>query len=158
MPVSFTVNGTRRQVDAPADTPLLYVLRNDLQVGSPQFGCGLSQCGACSVLVDGKRTFSCSTIVREIAGKKIRTVEGLASGDTLHPVQQAFLEEGAYQCGYCTAGMIMGGVSLLERERNPTEEQIRDWMNPQVCRCCTYPKIVAAIRRAAELSAGGKAS
>ena len=156
--LKLNINGKPAEVTTDPDRSVLEVLREDLGLTGTKYGCGEGACGACSILVDGKRTFSCSTIIREIAGKKIRTIEGIAEGDKLHPVQQGFIDEGAYQCGYCTAGMIMGGVSLLEREKNPSEEQIRDWMNPQVCRCCTYPKIVAAIRRAAELSAGGKAS
>jgi aerobic-type carbon monoxide dehydrogenase small subunit (CoxS/CutS family) len=102
------------------------------------------------VLVDGKRTFSCSTPAREVIGKKIQTIEGLASGDTLHPVQKAFCDEGAFQCGYCTAGMIMSTVALLGRKRKPNDEEIAEWMNPNLCRCCSHVKIVAAVKRAVE--------
>src|SRR3989441_9473150 len=109
---NLTINGRSVTVKTDDERTLLEVLREDLGLTGTKYGCGEGACGACSILVDGKRTFSCSTIVREIAGKQLRTIEGLATGDALHPVQQAFLEEGAYQCGYCTAGMIMGGVSL----------------------------------------------
>lgn len=150
------VNGEPHKVTTDPDRSLLEVLREDLRMTGTKYGCGEGACGACAVLVDGKRTFSCSTIVREAAGRQIRTIEGLATGDALHPVQQAFLEEQSFQCGYCTAGMIMGAVALLERNKQPGEEQIRDWMNPHICRCCTYPMIAAAVKRAAEIG-GAKA-
>jgi len=152
----LVVNGKPHEVNTDPDRSLLEVLREDLQLTGTKYGCGEGACGACTVLVDGKRTFSCSTIVREVAGKQIRTIDGLATGDTLHPVQQAFLQEQAFQCGYCTAGMIMGAVSLLERNKAPSSEQIVDWMNPHICRCCTYPKIVAAVKSAAQIARGGQ--
>jgi aerobic-type carbon monoxide dehydrogenase small subunit (CoxS/CutS family) len=145
----LTVNGNAVEITTDPDRSLLEVLREDLKLTGTKYGCGEGACGACTVLVDGKRTFSCSAIVREVAGKQIRTIDGLSSGDALHPVQQAFLDEQAFQCGYCTAGMIMGAVSLLERNKQPTDQQIVEWMNPHICRCCAYPKIAAAVKGAA---------
>ena len=146
----FTVNGKPVSVTTDPNRSVLEILREDLQLTGTKYGCGEGACGACTVLVDGKPKFSCSTLLSEIVGKKIVTIEGLASGETLHPVQQAFLDEGAYQCGYCTAGMIMGAVALLEKNRKPSDEQIARGMNGHICRCGTYPKIVAAVRKAAE--------
>jgi aerobic-type carbon monoxide dehydrogenase small subunit (CoxS/CutS family) len=149
----LTVNGRQSTVNTPADRTLLEVLREDLQLTGTKFGCGEGACGACAVLVNGKRTFSCSTPVSEASGKQITTIEGLARGETLHPVQQAFLDEGAFQCGYCTAGMIVATVALLERKPNPSDDEVREWMNGHLCRCCSYPKILQAIHHAAELTA-----
>jgi aerobic-type carbon monoxide dehydrogenase small subunit (CoxS/CutS family) len=146
--ITFTVNRQKRTVSTDAQRPLLDVIREELQLTGTKFGCGAGDCGACSVLVDGKRVFSCSTSVGEVEGKTINTIEGLADGETLHPVQQAFMEEGAYQCGYCTSGMIMTAVALLQEKPNPTETEIREWMNGNLCRCCGYSKIVGAVRRA----------
>lgn len=166
MPISFTVNGTRRQVDAPADTPLLYVLRNDLEIGSPQFGCGLSQCGACSVLVDGKEVRSCVLAVRSVADKQVTTIEGLPARwasqkglpaaeatKTLHPVQQAWIDEQVPQCGFCQNGQMLTAISLLKKTPHPTDAQIRQGMQGTLCRCMTYYRIHAAIRRAAKVTA-----
>ncbi len=150
---TLTVNCRRTTLTTPGDRTLLDVLREDLHLTGTKYGCGEGACGACSVLINGKRTFSCSTPISEASGKQIRTIEGLATGDTLHPVQQAFLDEGAFQCGYCTAGIIIGTVALLERKPNPTEDELKEWMNGHLCRCCAYPKIVQAIQHAAELSA-----
>ena len=146
--ITFTVNGQPRTLTTDSGRSLLEVLREDLHLTGTKFGCGEAQCGACSVLVDEKRAFSCSTPLKQVAGKAVTTIEGLASGDKLHPVQQAFLDEGAYQCGYCTSGIIIAAVALLKANPKPTEDDIRAAMNPNLCRCCGYPKIVAAIKRA----------
>ena len=173
MPVSITVNGTRRQVDAPADTPLLYVLRNDLEIGSPQFGCGLSQCGACSVLVDGKEVRACVLPIRSVADKQVTTIEGLsarwagqkglspaAAAGTLHPVQQAWINEQVPMCGFCQHGMMIKATELLEATPSPTVDQIKTAFmsgpSPHLCRCGTYPAIVEAVQHAATLMAKGK--
>jgi len=158
-PLNFTINGQKRTVTIDPDRPLLDVLREELQLTGAKYGCGEGKCGACSVLVDGKRVFSCSTAASEASGKNVTTIEGLAAGDELHPVQQAFFEERAFQCGYCTAGMIMATVALLNETPSPSEEQIRAGMNRNLCRCCTYPRILSAVRRAAGTShaaAGGE--
>jgi aerobic carbon-monoxide dehydrogenase small subunit len=149
--MTFTVNGQARTLTTDTGRTLLEVLREDLKLTGTKFGCGEAQCGACSVLVDGRRVFSCSTPLQAVANKAVTTIEGLASGEKLHPVQQAFLDEGAYQCGYCTPGMIIAAVALLKAKPKPTEEEIVAGMNPNLCRCCGYPKIVAAIRRASAM-------
>ena len=149
----FTVNGKARRVQTEAERPLLDVLREDLGLTGVKYGCGEGQCRACTVLLDGKPVTSCLTPVRAAAGKKVVTIEGLAAGDRLHPLQQAFVEEGAMQCGYCVPGMILTAAALLERNPHPTEAQIVDALNGNLCRCCGYPRILAAVRRAAE---GGK--
>jgi len=146
---NFTVNGRKRAVTTDPDRPLLDVLREDLQLTGTKYGCGERQCGACSVLMDQKRVFSCRTPVSKADGTTVVTVEGLASGDALHPVQDAFLHEGAFQCGYCTSGMIVAAVALLAEKPQPTDADIVAGMNRNVCRCCSYPKIVEAVRRAA---------
>lgn len=155
MPAKYTlrINGKSISVDAEADTTLLTVLREQLDLTGTKYGCGEGQCGACTVLIDGKAHRSCMTPVSQIAGKPIVTIEGLAKEDRLHPVQQAFLDEEAMQCAYCTSGMIMSAVSLLNNKPNPTEAEIVQFMQGNICRCGTYPRIVAAIRRA---SASGK--
>jgi aerobic-type carbon monoxide dehydrogenase small subunit (CoxS/CutS family) len=150
--VNFTVNGQRRTVTTDPDRPLLDVLREDLQLLGAKYGCGERQCGACSVLVDGKRVFSCRVPASRAEGKAVTTIEGLAKGDALHPVQQAFLDEGAFQCGYCTAGMIIQAVALLDETPKPTDADIVAGMNRNICRCCSYPKILQAVRRAATLA------
>src|SRR5437868_3918676 len=147
--IKLVVNGKERTVASDPDRPLLDVLREDLAITGPKYGCGEGACGACSVLIDNKRVFSCSTPVREVAGKSITTIEGLAQGEQLHPVQQAFLDEKAFQCGYCTAGMIVAAEALMRQKSNPTEEDIIHGMNGNICRCCTYPRIIAAVKRAA---------
>jgi aerobic-type carbon monoxide dehydrogenase small subunit (CoxS/CutS family) len=146
--IQLTVNGQRRTVSTDPDRPLLDVLREDLQLTGAKYGCGESRCGACSVLVEGKRVFSCRVPASSAEGKTIVTIEGLARGEDLHPVQKAFLEEGAFQCGYCTPGMIMAAVSLLEEKPKPTDAEIASGMNRNICRCCSYPKILDAVRRA----------
>jgi len=149
------VNGSRRHIDADADRTLLSVLRDDLELTGTKYGCGEGQCSACTVLVDGQATKSCLTKVGAVAGKRITTIEGLAQNGKLHPVQEAFLESDALQCGYCTPGMIMGAVSLLRHIPNPTDAEIVSGMNGHICRCGTYPRIVAAIHTAAKK--GGRA-
>lgn len=145
---TITVNGKTHTLNTDSDRPLLQVLREDLQLTGAKFGCGQSQCGACSVLVEDRRVFSCMTSLKSMAGKSITTIEGLAQGDTLHPVQQAFCDEGAYQCGFCTAGMIIAAVALLKGKPKPTEADIVAGMNRNICRCCSYPRIVDAVKRA----------
>jgi aerobic carbon-monoxide dehydrogenase small subunit len=152
----FTVNGQERRVDTQPDRPLLEVLREDLKLTGTKYGCGEGQCRACSVLLDGRAIVSCITPVRAAAGKSITTIEGLAANARLHPVQQAFLEEGAMQCGYCVPGMIVRTVALLEAHPKPTEEQVIDSLNGSLCRCCGYPRILTAVKRASEM--GTKAS
>src|SRR5947207_5590061 len=150
----FSVNGKEVNVQTPGDRVLLEVLREELGLTGTKYGCGEGACGACTVLVNGKRTFSCSTMVSEVVGKLITTIEGLAKGDQLHPVQEAFASEGAFQCGYCTSGMIMATVNLLDRKPNPTDKEIVDWMNGHLCRCCSYVKYMQAIRGAAKAKIG----
>ncbi|TKJ38906.1 MAG: (2Fe-2S)-binding protein [Planctomycetes bacterium B3_Pla] len=147
--ITLTVNGKERTVVTDPERPLLDVLREDLQVTGLKYGCGKGLCGACTVLVDGKRTHPCVTPVAKADKQKITTIEGLADGDRLHPVQQAFLDVGAIQCGYCTPGMILSAVALLEENPRPTDEQIAEWMNVNICRCNGYTKILNAVRRAA---------
>ena len=145
----LTVNGEAKTVTTDPDRPLLDLLREDLQLTGAKYGCGERQCGACSVLVDGKRVFSCRTSASKLDGKKIQTIEGLSTGDNLHPVQQGYLDQHAFQCGYCTAGMIMATVALLEEHPKPTDEQIVAGMNHNLCRCCAYPDIIQAVRQCA---------
>jgi nicotinate dehydrogenase subunit A len=149
MTIELTVNGRRHRVDADAERTLLSVLREDLSLTGSKYGCGEGQCGACTVLLDGNPVKSCQTKAASVASRPVVTIEGLARGDTLHPLQQAFIDEQAMQCGYCTSGMIMAGVALLERTPSPSTDDIVRAMNGNVCRCGTYPEIVAAIKRAA---------
>jgi aerobic-type carbon monoxide dehydrogenase small subunit (CoxS/CutS family) len=144
------VNGERRSVNAPPDEPLLYVLRNRLQLTGTHYGCGEGQCGACTVLMNGRAKRSCVTPVSAAAGLKIVTIEGLEQDGRLNKVQQAFLDEGAFQCGYCTSGMVLSATALLRSNANPNEDEIVMAMNGNVCRCGTYPRILAAIKRAAQ--------
>ena len=144
------VNGARRRIDADPERTLLSVLRDDLDLTGTKYGCGEGQCAACTVLIDGQPTKSCLTKVGSVGAKKIVTIEGLAPEGRLHPVQEAFLEAEAMQCGWCTPGMILGAVGLLHRTPNPSDAEIVSGMNGHVCRCGTYPRIVAAIRAAAK--------
>jgi isoquinoline 1-oxidoreductase subunit alpha len=157
MPAKYVllINGQSFSVEAEPDTSLLSILREKLDLTGTKYGCGEGQCGACTLLVDGRAHRSCTTPVSEVTGKFIITIEGLAKDDHLHPVQQAFLDEGAMQCAYCTSGMIMSAVSLLNNKRNPSDAEILQSMQGNICRCGTYPRIVAAIRKA---SAAGKES
>lgn len=152
--IRFAVNGGDRTVETDPERPLLEVLREDLGLTGTKYGCGEGQCGACSVLLEGKRVNSCRIPVSRAEGKTVVTIEGVANGDELHPVQQAFLDEGAFQCGFCTAGMVVSAVELLERRANPTDAEIIAGMNRNICRCCSYPSIVRAVRRAVELKGG----
>ena len=147
--VRFSVNGTQRSVATDPERRLLDVLREDLQLTGTKYGCGEGQCGACTVLVDGAPVRSCLLPASAVAGKSVTTIEGLARGDALHPVQQAFLDEGALQCGYCTPGMIVEAAALLRTKPDPTEDEVVAGMNGHLCRCNGYVKMVKAIRRAA---------
>ena len=151
--ISITVNGKRHKVSASANTPLLYVLRNELGLQGPRFGCGLAQCGACTVHVGDKALRSCVTPVAAVGAQRVTTLEGLAKGEKLHPVQEAFVEEAAAQCGYCINGMIMQSVVFLKRNPRPTEEQIKKALAANICRCGTHYRIVDAVKRAAEAMA-----
>ena len=163
--MDIKVNGKTWPVEASADTPLLYVLTNELHLKGPRFGCGLAQCGSCSVLADGVEIRSCVTPVAAVAGKAITTFEGLASlyaqqkglaqAPTLHPLQQAFIDEQAPHCGYCYNGMLIKGSELLAKNPRPSEAEIRAHMNGHLCRCGTYPRIMAAIQLASANMAGG---
>ena len=150
MPATFqlNVNGSRAAVKCGEDTPLLYVLRNDLALNGPHFGCGLGQCGACTVLINGKPTRSCVTPMRSVGNAAIVTLDGLANNDTPHPLQRAFIEAQAAQCGYCTNGMIMTAKALLDREKSPSEAAIKHALAGNLCRCGSHNRIVHAVRRA----------
>jgi aerobic-type carbon monoxide dehydrogenase small subunit (CoxS/CutS family) len=150
---AFTVNGQLRTVTTDPQRPLLEVLREDLLLTGTKYGCGEGQCRACTVLLDGESVASCLLAVSDADRKTIVTIEGLAQDGKLHPVQEAFLAEGAFQCGYCTAGMILGAVALLKAKPHPTDDELRAGMQKHICRCCSYPRIFKAIRRAATKSA-----
>ena len=162
--LTISVNGRQRPVTASPDTPLLYVLTDDLQLRGPRFGCGLAQCGSCSVLADGVEIRSCITPVEAVAGKSVTTLEGLAAWyaeknklaqtPALHPLQQAFLDEQALHCGYCYNGMTIKGAELLANNPKPSEADIRQAMNGHICRCGTYPRVLKAIQRASLAIAG----
>jgi aerobic-type carbon monoxide dehydrogenase small subunit (CoxS/CutS family) len=145
--VTLRVNGTTHTVDIDPSTPLLYILRNDLNLQGPRFGCGLGQCGACTVIINGAATRSCITPTSAVRGE-ITTLEGLGNNGNLHPVQQAWIEEQVPQCGFCQNGQIMTAKALLDRNPNPTDAQIREGMARTLCRCMTYYRVQAAIRRA----------
>jgi nicotinate dehydrogenase subunit A len=149
MAISLDVNGTTATVDVPPDTKLLYVLRNDLGLNGAKFGCGLAQCGACTVLIDGAAVRSCVTEVGAVQGARIETIEGLSAGGSLHAVQRAFLAEQAAQCGYCTNGMIMASLAFLRTNREPTEPQIREALDGNLCRCGSHARVIRAVKRAA---------
>ena len=148
------VNGTDHPISLDRDRSLLYVLREELGLTGTKYGCGEGECGACKVLVDGVAVRSCKTPVGEAVGRSIVTIEGLAQGDRLHPVQQAFIDAGAFQCGFCTPGMIMAAVSLLSRSPRPPEDEIRAAMDGNVCRCGGYLRIIDAVQKASSLSRG----
>lgn len=149
--IRLVINGKNHSVDTDPQTSLLSVLREDLDLTGSKYGCGEGMCGACTVLIDGRAQRSCITRVGSVSGKQITTIEGIANGDQLHPVQQAFLDEGAMQCGYCTSGMIMSAVALLKKNPAPSEHDIIDFMDGNVCRCGTYSRIVSAIQKASKL-------
>jgi nicotinate dehydrogenase subunit A len=143
------VNGQPHQVDAAPDTPLLYVLRNDLGLNGPKFGCGLGQCGACAAIVGGKLSRTCSVTLRDVGEDQITTLEGLGTVEKPHPLQRSFTDEQAAQCGYCSNGMIMAAKVLLDRNPNPTEDDIKNALADQLCRCGVHNRVVRAVRRAA---------
>jgi aerobic-type carbon monoxide dehydrogenase small subunit (CoxS/CutS family) len=157
---SLKVNGQKQEVDAAGDTPLLYILQNDLQLKGPRFGCGLAQCGSCSVLLDDREVRACVTPISAVAGRSITTLEGIPAwyakkkglrrAPQMHPVQQALVEEQAPQCGYCMNGMVVKAAELLASKPDPSEAEIRTAMNGHLCRCGTYPSILRAIRKAAQ--------
>jgi nicotinate dehydrogenase subunit A len=149
MAITIKVNGVSRSVPAEPDTPLLYVLRNDLELNGAKFGCGLAQCGACTVLIDGKAARSCVTPISAVATSEITTIEGIGSLDKPHPLQRAFMEEQAAQCGYCINGMIMSAKELLDRNPRPTEADVRTALAGNLCRCGTHTRIIRAVLRAA---------
>jgi isoquinoline 1-oxidoreductase alpha subunit len=153
MVITLKVNGQTREVDVPADMPLLWVLRDVLQLTGTKYGCGIAQCGACTVHLDGQPIRSCITPVAAVAEADIQTIESLST-DGSHPVQQAWMELDVVQCGYCQSGQIMAATALLERNDNPTDADIDSAMNGNICRCGTYPRIRAAVKRAAEIKRG----
>jgi len=153
--ITLTVNGTTHQVQAEPDTPLLYVLRNDLALNGAKFGCGLGQCGACTVMVDDKPVFSCLLPIAALSDRKVRTIESLGTPDKPGALPAAFEAEQAAQCGYCIAGMIMRAQALLERDNRPTEAELRAHLAPNLCRCGTHMRILRAVRRAAAAMGGG---
>ncbi len=151
--MKLRINGSDADVSVPPDTPLLWVIREELGLTGTKFGCGQALCGACTVHVDGVARRSCVTAVGDVEGKEVTTIEGLARGEALHPVQEAWLAENVPQCGYCQAGQIMSAVALLARRARPTDDEIDAVMSANLCRCGTYPRIRRAIRRAAGLPA-----
>lgn len=147
--ISFELNGNEISVEAEASTPVLYILRDDLELSGPKYGCGFQQCGACMVLLEGKATPTCMLPVAAVEGKKVKTLEGLANPDgSLHPVQQAFIDEQAAQCGYCLNGMVIHAVSILDETPMASESQIREAMDQNICRCGTHSRILKAIQKA----------
>jgi nicotinate dehydrogenase subunit A len=149
--IEVTVNGVDRALDLPADVPLLCVLRNDLELNGPKFGCGLGQCGACTILVDGAAARACVLSLGQVAGRAVLTLEGLGTRARPHPVQQAFIEQQAAQCGYCLNGMIMTAKALIDRRADPSEAEVRHALRHNLCRCGAHVEIVRAVLRAAEL-------
>ena len=156
MAISLKVNGASHSTPAEPDTPLLYVLRNDLELNGAKYGCGMTQCGACTVLVNGAARRSCVTPVGSIEGNEVTTLEGLGTLDKLHPLQQAFIDEQAAQCGYCASGMIMAAADLLQRNPDPDEQQVRHAIEGNLCRCTGYHNIVKAVLAAAHASTEGR--
>jgi nicotinate dehydrogenase subunit A len=152
--IELKVNGRSHNVSADPDTPLLYVLRDDLQLNAAKFGCGLGQCGSCTVLVDGAPTLSCVTPIMLLEGRQITTVEGLGTLEEPGPLQRAFIEEQAAQCGYCIPGMMMRAQALLQRNPRASDAEIRAYLEPNLCRCGTHMRILRAVKRAASLTAG----
>ena len=151
MPIEIEVNGKRYPVNYPPDTPLLSVLRDELLLSGTKYGCGEGQCCACTVLIAGAPRRSCQIPVSAVAGKAVTTIEGLEKDGRLHPVQQAFLDAGAFQCAFCTSGMIMSSVGLLQTNANPSPADVVQFLQGNVCRCGTHPRIIEAVRRAAKL-------
>ena len=155
--IRLAINQKSYALDVDPQTSLLTVLREHLDLTGSKYGCGEGQCGACTVLIDGKAQRSCVTRLGSVGQKQITTIEGLAQGDQLHAVQRAFLDVGALQCGYCTSGMIMSAVALLKKNPSPSESEIVDFMDGNICRCGTYPRIVSAIQKAAKSGSAGEA-
>ncbi|SMF70378.1 Aerobic-type carbon monoxide dehydrogenase, small subunit, CoxS/CutS family [Xaviernesmea oryzae] len=151
MTITLNVNGQNHQVDAEPDTPLLYVLRDDLELNAAKYGCGLGQCGACTIMIDGKAALSCVTPLLVAEGREITTVEGLGTIENPGPIQQAFIEKQSAQCGYCIAGMMMSAAALLKHNPKPSDDDIRSALRTNLCRCGTHMRIMAAIKRASEL-------
>jgi nicotinate dehydrogenase subunit A len=156
--IEFDVNGARCAVAADPDTPLIYILRNDFKLKGTRFGCGQGVCGCCTVLLDGRSVQSCNTPLSAVKARSVTTIEGLGSGPVLHPLQEAFIEEQAGQCGYCLTGIIMGAAALLNRNPSPTDTQIRSDLDIHLCRCGSYDRILRAIRRASQKMSKGEAS
>ena len=154
MKITLNVNSRKQTVEMAPETPLLYALRNDLKFNGPKFGCGLAQCGACTVHVDGQPVRSCVTPASAVVGQKITTIEGLGTVEQPHPVQAAFVAEQAGQCGYCLSGMVMSATSLLASNKNPSDEQIRTALNGNLCRCGSHVRILRAVKRAAATMRG----
>ena len=148
--ISFLLNGEPTEVDVDPRRKLLWVLRTELGLTGTKYGCGERECGACTVLVDGRRIFSCDTTMNAVSDREVTTVEGLADGDVLHPVQQAFADHDALQCGFCTPGLIMGAVSLLERNPEPSEEEIKEGLQRHLCRCGTHVRVIQAVQAASQ--------
>jgi nicotinate dehydrogenase subunit A len=149
--MTLKVNGQNHEIDADPDTPLLYVLRDDIQLNAAKFGCGLGQCGSCTVIVDGNAVLSCVTPLLLLEGKQVTTLEGLGTSEAPAPIQRAFMEEQAAQCGYCIAGMVMRAQALLQKNPKPTDQQIRAELEPHLCRCGTHMRILRAVHRAIRL-------
>lgn len=154
--MDLDINGVRRSVESPPERPLLYVLRDELDLTGTKYGCGEGQCGACTVLLDGTPVRSCLTPLRSAQGKKITTIEGLEQNGKLHPVQEAFIEGDVMQCGYCNSGMILSAAALLKRKPDPADSDIKSALQGNICRCGTYPRIVEAVRMAARMANGGQ--
>jgi aerobic-type carbon monoxide dehydrogenase small subunit (CoxS/CutS family) len=146
--MDLVVNGASRRIETDPERPLLWVLRNDLDLTGAKYGCGEGQCGACTVLIDGVAHRSCLTSAGSVVGKEVTTIEGLADGERLHPVQQSFIDCDAMQCGYCTPGMIMQSVALLRKDASPSESEIKQQLEGNICRCGTYNRIVTAVQKA----------
>ena len=151
MPITLRVNGQSRTVDVDESTPLLYVLADELGQNGPKFGCGLGQCGACTVIVNGRSMYSCTQLAVQAVGAEVLTIEGMARDERLHPIQQAFAEHSGYQCGFCTSGQIMSSKALLDRVPNPTEDQVRQGLCGNLCRCAAYKKILESVMAASRL-------
>ena len=146
---TLNVNGKKHPVEVEADTPLLWVLRDHLNMTGTKYGCGIAQCGACTVHVNGRAMKSCSLLATHLDGSEITTIEGLAEGEKLHPMQEAFREYHALQCGFCTPGMVMSAIDLLQNNKKPSDAEIREWLEGNICRCTGYHNIVAAVKEAA---------
>ena len=154
MAIEFTLNGKQTRIDVDAKTPLLEVLRNDMELNGAKFGCGLAQCGACAVLLDGESIRSCVMPISAVAGKSVTTLEGLGSAEQPHPLQSAFIDEQALQCGYCTSGIIVTAAALLKRNATPTSDEIKQALRGHLCRCGAQPRMIKAVARAAANSSG----